>query len=149
MEKTGKRAQARPLYEQVLKLQPDNPIALNNLAYLLAETGSQADLDQALQLAQTARQKLPDNPDVADTLGWIYIKKNLNTNAVDLFRNLIAKESAQAAPNNSATFHYHYGMALAQSGDKPQARKELKAALERKPSPDQAAKIKELLGKIG
>ncbi len=149
LEQVGKRTQARPVYEQVLKLQPDNPIALNNLAYLLAETGSSADLDQALQLAQRARQKLPDNPNIADTLGWIYIKKNLAENAVDLFRDLMTKEAKLAPSFDFATFHYHYGMALVQRGDKPQARKELKAALERKPSADQAAKIKALLGKIG
>jgi tetratricopeptide (TPR) repeat protein len=149
MEKVGKPAQARPLYEQVLKLQPDNAIALNNLAYLLAETGSPADLDQALQLAQTARQKLPDSPSVADTLGWVYIKKKLNGNAVSLFRDLVAKEPAASPSRAFATFYYHYGIALAQSGDKPLARKELKTALERKPPPDQAAKIKELLEKIG
>lgn len=149
LERTGKQALARPLYEQVLKRQPDNAVALNNLAYLLAETGSASDLDQALQLAQRARQKLPENPSIADTLGWIYIKKKLNGNAVDLFRDLIAKEPAQSASSEFATFHYHYGIALAQSGDKPLARKELKAALDRKPAPDQAVKIKELLGKIG
>ncbi len=149
MEQTGKRTEARPVYEQVLKLQPDSPIALNNLAYLLAGTGSSADLDEALELAQRARQKLPDNPNIADTLGWIYIKKNLAGNAVDVFRDLMAMESKLPSTYDFATFHYHYGMALVQRGDKLQARRELKAALDRKPPADEAAKIKELLGKIG
>ena len=147
-EKMGKQGQARPLYEQVLKLQPDNAMALNNLAYLLAEGGSPSDLDQALSLAQKARQKAPDNPDIADTLGWVYIKKNLNPNALDLFRELVAKDTA-AGSARSATFHYHYALALSQSGDKQQARKELRTALECKPSPDQAAKIRALMGKLG
>jgi len=147
MEKTGRQPQARPLYEQVLKLQPDSPMALNNLAYLMAESGSAADLDQALNLAQKARQKLPDNPDIADTLGFVYTKKNLNANALDVFRGLVAKESAGAP--HSATFHYHYALALSQSGDKQQAKRELKTALDCKPSPDQAAKIRALMGKIG
>jgi tetratricopeptide (TPR) repeat protein len=148
MDRTGRQPQARPLYEQVLKLQPDNAMALNNLAYLLAETGSPADLDQALNLAQLARQKLPDNPDIADTLGWVYTRKKLNANALDLFRDLVAKEPAPSSPR-FATFHYHYALALVQSGDKQRAKKELKAALECKPSPDQAAKIRELMGKLG
>jgi tetratricopeptide (TPR) repeat protein len=143
MEKTGQRAQARPVYEQVLKLEPDEPVALNNLAYLLAEKGTASDLDQALALAQRARQKRPDNPDIADTLGWIYVRKNLNANAVDLFRDLIAQKPGVAA------YHYHFAMALFQQGDKSQAKKELRTALEGKPSADIAAKIKELLGKIG
>jgi tetratricopeptide (TPR) repeat protein len=149
LESTGRRPQSRPVYEQVLKLQPDNAIALNNLAYLLAETGSAGDLDQALQLAQKAHQKLPDNAEIADTLGWIYIKKNLAGNAVDLFRDLVARETELGGGHDFAVFHYHYGMALVQRGDKPAARRELKLALDRKPSQDDATKIKALLGKIG
>jgi hypothetical protein len=58
MEDAGQQ-QAR-LLRTVLKLQPDNPIALNNLAFLLVEGG--ADLDQALTYAQRAKQKLPNDP---------------------------------------------------------------------------------------
>lgn len=145
----GNRATARQVYEQVLKMRPDQPLALNNLAYLLAETGTAADLDQALQLAQKARQKLPDDPDIADTLGWIYIKKNLTTNALNLFQSIMAMEPKLSPGHPFSSYHYHYALALAQSGDKPQARKELKAALDRKPSAEEAAKIKELLGKLG
>src|SRR4029077_17320280 len=29
----GKRDQAKPIYEQILKIDPDQPVALNNLAY--------------------------------------------------------------------------------------------------------------------
>ncbi len=140
-ESQGEQKQARPIYEQILKLQPDNPIALNNLAYILTETGG--DLDQALNLAQRARQKLPQDADVADTLGWIYIKKNLTENAVDIFRDLVNKY-----PERS-TFHYHLGMALYQRGDKPQAKKELQSALTKKPSAEEAGRIREMLGKIG
>ncbi|MGD0199485.1 MAG: tetratricopeptide repeat protein [Bryobacteraceae bacterium] len=141
MEATHDRAGARAIYEQILKLQPDHPIALNNLAYIIAETGG--DLDQALSLAQRARQKQPDDPDIADTLGWIYIKKNLSDNAVDIFRNLVAK-----LPQVS-TYHYHLAMAFYQRGDKPQARRELLTALQQKPSAEEAARIRELLGKTG
>ena len=140
-ERTGKAAQARPLYERVLKIQSDHPVALNNLAYVMAETGG--DLNQALTLAQKARQKMPDNADIADTLGWIYIKKNLSDNAVGIYRDLIVKRP------QSSTFRYHLAMALYQRGDKPQARKELQSALERQPSPQETVKIKELMSRIG
>ncbi len=140
-ERTGNTTQARPIYEKILRIQPDHPIALNNLAYLLAETGG--DLDQALALAQRARQKLPDNPEVADTLGWIYIKKNLSDNAVSIFRDLVTKQP------DRATFRYHLAMALFQRGNKPEARKELQSALSQKPTAQEALKIKELMGRIG
>ncbi len=140
-DRLGNIKEARPIYERILKLQPDHAIALNNLAYLLAENGG--DLDQALALAQRARQRLPDNPDVADTLGWIYIKKNLSDNAISIFRDLVTKQP------EIPTYRYHLGMALFQRGDKPEARKELQAALDRKPSPQELQKIKELMGRIG
>jgi len=140
LDSSGKRDQAKPLYEQILKLQPDHPIALNNLAYMLAETG--ADLDQAMTMAQRAKQKLPTDTNVADTLGWIYIKKNLSDSAISIFQELVRKE-----PDRS-TFHYHLAMALAQKGDKPNARKELDTALRDKPSDDERQKIKELMAKI-
>ncbi len=137
----GRREEARPAYEQVLKLQPDNAFALNNLAYIMAETGG--DLDQALALAQRAKQHMPENPDVSDTLAWIYIKKNLNDNAVRILRQLVSRQ-----PDRS-TFRYHLGLALGQKGDRAGARRELSAALARRPSKDEEAKIRELLEKIG
>ncbi len=141
LDTLGQRAEAKTIYEQVLKLQPDQPVVLNNLAFILAETGQ--DLDQALTLAQRARQKLPQDPNVADTLGWVYIKKNLSDNAIEILRELVGK-----LPRNP-TYRYHLGMALYQKGDKLSARKELQAALQSKPAPDEAAKIKDLLAKLG
>ncbi len=137
MEGTGKRDQAKPIYEQILKIQPDHPIALNNLAYIKAEEGS--DLDQALTMAQKALQKYPSSPDIADTLGWIYIKKNLSDDAVRVYKDLVVKDPA------NATFHYHFGMALLQKGDRPSAKKELETAILNKPSKDDDAKIRALL----
>ncbi len=140
LERSGRQVEARPMYDQILKLDPDNAIALNNLAYIYAESGS--DLDQALTYAQRAKQKSPQESNIADTLGWIYIKKNLSDNAIGIFRDLVSQY-----PDNS-TFRYHLGMALFQKGDKPGARKELQVALLKKPSKEEEVRIKELLGKI-
>jgi tetratricopeptide (TPR) repeat protein len=140
-EGTGQRNDARPLYEQVLRLQPDNPVALNNLAYMLAENG--ADLDQALTMAQKAKQQAPNDLNVSDTLGWIYIKKNLSDSAIGIFRDLVEKQ-----PEHS-TYRYHLAMALFQKGDRISAKKELETALRNKPSRDEEAKIRDLMAKLG
>jgi tetratricopeptide (TPR) repeat protein len=140
MDGTGRADQAQPIYEQILKIQPDNPVALNNLAYLKADKG--IDLDQAQTMAQRARQKAPNMPEITDTLGWIYIKRNLSEEAVRLFQELVAKE-----PKN-AKFLYHYGMALYQKGDKPSTRVELEKALANTPSKADEAKIRDLLNKL-
>jgi len=139
-EGTGKQEQAKPIWEQILKIQPDHALALNNLAFAKAQEG--VDLDQALSMSQKARQQMPNNASVSDTLGWIYVKKNLSDDAVRIFKDLTAKVP------DSPTFHYHYGVALLQKGDKPSAKKELMTALADKPSTGEEAKIKELLQKI-
>jgi tetratricopeptide (TPR) repeat protein len=141
LDKNGKGAESRPIYEQVLKVDPGNVLALNNMAYLLAETGQ--DLDLALTYAERAKQKLPSNIDVADTLGWIYIKKNLADQAISVFTDLVKKD-----PNRS-TFHYHLAVALFQKGDKPGAKKAAQTALSKAPSAAELSKIKELISKCG
>jgi tetratricopeptide (TPR) repeat protein len=139
-EGTGKSPEAKPIWEQVLKIQPDNGLALNNLAFAKAQEG--VDLDQALTMSQKARQQMPNNPAVSDTLGWIYVKKNLSDDAVRIFKDLTTQVP------DSPTFHYHYGVALLQKGDKPSAKKELEKALSDKPSTNEEAQIKQLLQKI-
>lgn len=140
LETIGPVDQAKAVYEQILKLEPNNPIALNNLAYRKAEEG--LDLDSALTMAQRARQLAPTATAMADTLGWIYIKKNLSADAERIFKDLVEKD-----PSNS-TFHYHYGLALAQKGDKSSARREFETALKNKPSKDEAGKIQDQLTKL-
>ena len=122
-------------------MEPDHPVALNNLAFMLADTGT--DLDKALTMAQRAKQQYPSDGNIADTLGWIYIKKNLSDSAIAVFRDLIKTEP------DRATFRYHFAVALYQKGDKDSAKKELEAALRSKPSKDEEAKIRDLMAKLG
>jgi hypothetical protein len=61
---------------------------------------------------------------------------------VRLFSDLVTKE-----PDNPK-FHYHYGMALYEKGDKPSTKRELEIALKDKPSKDDEAKIRDLLAKL-
>jgi len=140
LDGTGRRDQAKPVYEQILKIQPDQPVALNNLAFIKAEDGQ--DLDEALTMVQRARQGMPNSPDVMDTLGWIYLKKNLSDDAIRTFKELVT------ADPNRAAYHYHYGMALLQKGDKPSAKREFETAIKFNPSKDDAGKIQKLLASM-
>ncbi len=141
MDATGRQDKTRPIYDNLIKLAPDNPIVLNNLAFQMADAGR--DLDQALTYAQKAKQQLPNNVDVADTLGWVYIKKNLSDDAIKIFNELLAKRPEHV------TWRYHLAMALFQKGDKLQAKKELQQALKNGPKPEEEKKIGELLSRIG
>ncbi|MBM3760667.1 MAG: tetratricopeptide repeat protein [Acidobacteria bacterium] len=102
-DRMGKQAESKPIYEQVVKLDPGNVLALNNLAMIMADQGS--DLDLALSYAERAKQKLPTNTDISDTLGLIYIKKNLADQAINIFADIVKKDP------NRYVYHYHLAMA--------------------------------------
>ena len=133
--------EARQAYEAALAKQPDSPRALNNLAYLEAE--QDVDLDQALAYAQHARAKLPDDVNVLDTLGLIYIKKNLTEDGLRMLREAVKRQ-----PGNAA-FRLHLALAWYQKGDRLMAHRELEAARRNKPSDRELTKIQELLAKVG
>jgi tetratricopeptide (TPR) repeat protein len=139
-EEVGRNDIARKDYEQAIKLDAGNAYALNNLAYLISE--SNGDLNEALTYAQKAKQKLPNYPEITDTLGWIYLKKNLTDSAIDNFKALVIQ-----APQNPV-YHYHYAMALNQKGDRESARKECQEALANRPSKAQENSIRQLMSKI-
>jgi len=133
--------EAEQVYQAAIKLDPNNGVSLNNAAFLMAEHGG--DLDQALTMAQRAKQMLPDLSEVSDTLGWIYLKKNLSDNAIDIFKELVVKQP------HASTYRFHLGMAYFQKGDKLAALKELTQALKDNPPKAERDKIQELITKIG
>lgn len=132
------KAQAR--YETILKLNPRFVPAANNLAWILAERGG--NLDVALAHAQTAWEGNPEDPRIADTLGWVYYKKNAYLLAVNLL-----KEAAEKLPNEPAV-HYHYGMALAKNNNPTEAKKALETALKLNPRFDGAEEARTTLEKL-
>jgi tetratricopeptide (TPR) repeat protein len=111
----GQRNEARAteLLEKVVAERSDLPAAKNDLAFLLAKKDG-GDLDRALRLAQDAMQGLSDRPEVADTLGFVYLKKGLYEPAVQQFRYAI--ELAESSGEVPAALPYHLGLALARLG---------------------------------
>lgn len=140
-EALGKKKEATDAYNKVLAIDPDNPLVLNNLAYMTADSG--ANLDQALTYAERAKKRAPDSPDVSDTLGFVYFKKDLNSEALRIFRQL-----AQEHPQNS-TFRLHLAMALFKQGDKQGAKEEANKALQSAASPDEKNKVTSFMNQIG
>ena len=133
-------AEARKTYEKILSLDPRAPVASNNLAYMHAEEG--ANLDVALNLAQTAKAALPDEPDVSDTLGWVYVKRNLPKIAI-----VHLEESVHKDPANPV-YQYHLGLAYLNAGDKGKARTALEQALKLQPNFDGASAARKALATI-
>jgi tetratricopeptide (TPR) repeat protein len=139
----GRVDEAQAIYRQMLKIQPTNPNALNDLSYLMAESGE--NLDEALTLARRGAQYATEQSlrtSLSDTLGWIYLKKKMYDSALQSFQNLVNNNP------NSMTFRYHLGTTLYQMGNKPKAKAELEAALAVKPKSDDEPKIRELLARF-
>jgi putative PEP-CTERM system TPR-repeat lipoprotein len=127
-----KRAAAQ--LEDVLKRQPGNPIALNNLATCYQALGDA----RALATAEAALRGAPQRADVMDTLGWILVDNGDAGRAVTVLRE------AQALAPKARDIRFHLAAALAASGDKEAARKELESLLAgdmRFPQADDARKL--------
>src|SRR5262245_30365928 len=75
-------AAARDTYENILAVAPNFPLALNNLAALYSERLGQ--FDKAYDLATKAREAVPNEPHIADTLGWILFRRGEYGNALRL-----------------------------------------------------------------
>src|SRR5204863_10054592 len=131
----------REAFEQTLSVDTRAAVASNNLAYLDAEAGS--NLDVALNRAQAAKAALPDDADVNDTLGWIYVKQGLPALAVSPLEQAIQKRPSEPL------YHYHLGVAHQKAGDKDRAREELSRALSLSSSFPNAADAKRALETLG
>jgi len=120
-EMEGKPAEAEKSYERALSVDANAAVAANNLAWLQVRRGG--NLDVALQLAQTATAAFPNEAEFSDTLGWIYLRKNLADLALPPLL-----DSVRTRPDN-ASFRFHLGMAYVAKADFRPARAHLAKAL--------------------
>jgi len=126
----GDTAQAEASYRKALEVAPETPIAANNLAWLIAENSG--NLDEALRLATIAVTKNQYVAEYYDTLGYVYLKKDLIAPAVEQLKKAVTLEEENAhrtgaTPNPG--YRLRLGMALARSGDKTSARREVESSL--------------------
>ena len=119
-ETQGDQNAAEDYYKKALANQPDQPVAANNLAYIMMERGQ--DIDVALSLAETAHRGLPNSPSTADTLAWAYYHKGTYGSARDIL------ETVEKANPNNPSIEYHLGMIYSKLGNKPDAITHLKRA---------------------
>ena len=77
-------------YRDVLGIDPENALALNNLAYLYAERGE--NLKEAMEYAKQAVEQDPDNPVFLDTLGWLHYKTGDYRKAREIIEKALSME---------------------------------------------------------
>lgn len=134
----GRNKEAIAQYQAILQQDPENPLVLNNLAGLYqreADPRARATAEQALKLT-------PEDPTIQDTLGWILVEQGEARRGLELLRKALAR----AAKNE--TIRYHHAIALARTGDKAGARKELERLLRITPDFPQAEAAKAQLDKL-
>jgi tetratricopeptide (TPR) repeat protein len=137
----GDTAKAMDYYRKALQIDPQQPIAANNLAYLMVENGQNVDV--ALSLAQSARRTLPNAPSSADTLAWVYYYKGTYASGRDLL-----EDALKIDPNN-ASMHYHLGMIYSKLNDKADAEIHLKKAVTLAPNTQTSKQAGDALTHLG
>ena len=86
---------------------------------------------------------MPNQAGFIDTIGWIYFKKNLPDNALEVFEDLVRKKP------DDPTFRYHLALVLLKKGQTLRAKQELHTALASHPSVEESGQIKQQLAKMG
>jgi tetratricopeptide (TPR) repeat protein len=138
----GKLTDAKKVYSYILDKDPKNALAANNLAWILAESGDKNDLNEALRLAQIAKDKFPEDPRIADTLGYVYLKKGLVENSLAQFQLAIEKLGEEPSIN------YHMSLALVDLDRKGEAIEYLKKALSAESPFEEKSQAKTLLARL-
>ena len=107
-------------FEIVLKAQPDNVVALNNLAWLYSLEKN----PDALKMAERAYELAPGNSAVQDTYGWLLINHGQHEKG-----RRILEQALKGLPD-VAEIQYHYAAALAKTGETIEAKKRLNVLLQ-------------------
>jgi len=139
-DQAGQKREAIASYRKALSQTPNDPVILNDLAFLLTETGG--DLNEALQLATTASRKSPNQAAIEDTLAWIHVRRGNSAAVLPVLERLTRKDP------QSAIYRYHYAVALLQKGDRSSARQQLQAALTERPAKQTESDIRSLLTQL-
>ena len=117
--RTGNFVAARTAYQALIKITPEDGDALNNLANVMLRLKDPA----AIQVAEQAVAKSPNNPNAIDTLGWALFQGGQTDRALQLLRD------ARLRDPGHPEIRYHLAVVLAQTGRKTEAKEELEAAL--------------------
>lgn len=121
----GKPEQSSRMYEEILKVQPNNIVAINNLSWILCENSGE--FNKALELTSKGLEIAPNYEDLYDTRGYIYYRTGKFDKAIADFQNalkLIPPGNPQAAG-----VYFHLGQTYEEMGDSSKASENLKRAL--------------------
>ena len=113
-ERDGEWDQAEPDFQRALELNPDQPQVLNYLGYSWVDMG--INLDEALEMIETAVAAQPEDGYIVDSLGWAFYKLGRIEEAVEKLEYAV-----QLLPNDPE-INDHLGDAYWVAGRRLEAR---------------------------
>ncbi len=125
---------AETTLREFLKQSPENPIAMNNLGYFLAERGTK--LDEALALTKKAVELNPTNSSYLDSLSWVYFKLGQFDEAEKYLKNALRID------DSSSTIHEHLGDVYEKQGKLELAKSSWQKALNLTPEAEDLIRLK-------
>ncbi|MBV9462835.1 MAG: tetratricopeptide repeat protein, partial [Verrucomicrobiae bacterium] len=140
LQEKSNPTEAALTYREILKIQPENPRALNQLAWLLSQPNG--DLKEAASLAQRACKSAPDSAACADTRAWIEYQRG------DFAAALGTLKAWSKKPPADPYWQLHWGLALWKNNQPAQAKAALQKLLEQWPSFEGARQAQEVLKQI-
>ena len=135
------KTRAMAYYGKELALDPDNAVALNNLAWEYGVV--QSDLGKAGPYLEKLKQDKHSDPRIADTIGWILAVNGKPGEGERYVRNAL-----DLVPDFPA-FQYHLAYILAKSGKTEEARKVLEQALSNRQVFEERKEAEKLLAELG
>jgi len=116
---TGRSEEAAQLYTQILTIEPDNVIAMNNLAWIMCEEREEQDkYQQALELTQRGLKIAPDYIDLIDTRGVVYYRMGELNKAIQDFNMCITLYPKGTPAAVASRFHLARALAGLRQRDK-------------------------------
>jgi Flp pilus assembly protein TadD len=124
-QRQGQGERAIALVRQVLRRNPESAEALNFVGYALTEHGTE--LGEARRLLERARKLRPHSGEIADSLGWLYLKLN----RVDDAERLLTRAD-RLTPDDPEILG-HLGQLYVRKENRPRAVELYRRALAHKP----------------
>lgn len=123
-------------YEEAIKLDSTNTMAMNNLAYYLSLR--KKDLEKAAKYSFKSIELEPNTPTFQDTYAWVLFQQGNYTESLKWI-----EKALKGSKGDNAVLVEHYGDVLSQLGKTKEALKQWHKALLQTVKPEERAKIEE------
>lgn len=128
LDENGDKAAAFKVMENILNQEPENFQALNYVGFSLAEENRE--IDRALEMLRKANQLSPDQQYIVDSLAWALYRAGKDDEALQEIRRAIKLDEG----TRDAAIWDHYGDIALKKGNKDEARKAFRKAIDLKPA---------------